>query len=409
MSTTLGAMEPAATPVSSSSRILQLPREVRDLILDSLLNQGVVRVKSAVAEEPLFDLPYQTTHFRHQVRDLCFVLRRPCHARSTFSLPLNHIFSGYSSTGHVKVPFTYQASDQQGVHIPQLHLQVMVVCRQLYAEAREIFYGRNIFRFDSDLRIPSALRFLEDRPLESLKHIKSMELALTEDECPPEDATDVFDRDETSGERSMKLRYAYGHFTQLCAFLADRMQLRSLGILLETLERMRSRQRYPATVEDCIERESASPADVPSWIAPITRIRGLERVMFRSISRSGLLRRHAEIARLLRASVLAQSDPSVTPRRNHYDSDFVEMRLRLYSERFCEVDYPQGTDFALRCDSRNGTMESRACTFKMSINRADELKGEPRMISDVEQDEDQELWADYGYAVVACYSELQSA
>ncbi|KAF2729146.1 hypothetical protein EJ04DRAFT_568891 [Polyplosphaeria fusca] len=99
-----------------------------------------------------------------------------------------HVFGGLWNTGHYDVHFTYQACDDA-----QLHLQVMRVCRQLYAEARDIFYGRNIFRFDADLRIPCALRFLEDRPPVSRNHIKSVELALTEDECTPEDATDVFD------------------------------------------------------------------------------------------------------------------------------------------------------------------------------------------------------------------------
>jgi hypothetical protein len=107
-------------------------------------------------------------------------------------------------------------------------IRALQTCKQIYSEAKRIFYGKNLFSFTADFRIPTAFAFLCDRPADSLLLIPSVELALTE-------KIDLSPTCRTSTDRFV-LQFAYNPFTELCTLLSTaRMRLRNLHLTIETL------------------------------------------------------------------------------------------------------------------------------------------------------------------------------
>ena len=159
--------------------LLGLPRELRDAILANLLLHSTIAIECGIVSIP----KYREVDLAHGRAPLMFSqigplgnfpLRRPCVGRGTWTVPLSdmtfdaEVYVGYEGTGElppstksrdVPVGMTYQLEAKS----ESIDLAIMLVCKQLYQDACEMFYGRNVFSFRADFRIPSALRFFEVR------------------------------------------------------------------------------------------------------------------------------------------------------------------------------------------------------------------------------------------------------
>lgn len=175
---------------------------------------------------------------------------------------------------------TYQVASPTTAHQEDpLDLRLLQTCRQIYLEAKEVFYNRNIFSFTADFRLGTAFAFLCDRPPESLRSIRAIELALMEDNNMR--ATDGAHYPITSRSTDcMVLQYAYNHFTDLTTLLStSRMNLRRLYLSVETLTH--TYDTRPESFHQCMAWETArlkgSPV-IASWVNPLLNIGGLESV-----------------------------------------------------------------------------------------------------------------------------------
>ncbi|KAF1966514.1 hypothetical protein BU23DRAFT_603442 [Bimuria novae-zelandiae CBS 107.79] len=122
---------------------------------------------------------------------------------------------------------TYQLAVSRSRHAgKKVDLSILHVCKQVYQESAEIFYGKNTFSFTSSFCIPTAATFLRDRP-ESLRFIKSLELRLLETEEEPEGPREYI--------RSHVLWGRDGLYPELCGLLSSSdMALRRLSLIIET-------------------------------------------------------------------------------------------------------------------------------------------------------------------------------
>lgn len=111
---------------------------------------------------------------------------------------------------------TYQLdpSIQKSYHI--VELQILQVCKKLFAQATKLFYRRKTSSFTSALTIPAAVAFFADRSLHTMNLIQSVEMRVqevlrswsTEGDYPEHNASSI-------------LRYTYGSYTRLCGLLSS--------------------------------------------------------------------------------------------------------------------------------------------------------------------------------------------
>jgi hypothetical protein len=208
------------------------------------------------------------------------------------------------------VQMTYQlAVSPERSPSQSIEIHLLQTCKQIYHEARKTFYGKNLFSFTADFRIPTAFVFLCDRPAESLLLISSMELALTEDNntISTNEAHYPIYRRSTN---SLVLQYAYNHFTDLCTLLStSRMRLRNLHLTIESLAERRGVP--PRTVAECLSWETLNTAEsrpwVPSWLDPLLNLEGLDYIETVWIFDRPRLRRMADTVSLIRHHMLVES------------------------------------------------------------------------------------------------------
>jgi hypothetical protein len=209
-----------------------------------------------------------------------FKLAYPLDSRSTWIIPLEALavpetsFQLDSSTVHM----TYQiASPTHGRWDQTLGMSLLQVCKQLYIEGVEIFYGKNTFSFPHDFRIPTAATFLRDRPATSLCLIKSLELSLMDTETLP----DIDNSTRYSGRHV--LQCDYGFFDEFCGLLSSPgMQLRRLSLSIETSQLYLPGDVYPvlhALGLDDIKwtiAQANRATDVVEWVYPLLNITSLD-------------------------------------------------------------------------------------------------------------------------------------
>ncbi|KAL7774636.1 hypothetical protein CFE70_005550 [Pyrenophora teres f. teres 0-1] len=224
-----------------SSRLLELPRELRDLIYEFVLVRDVIPIQRAAAA--LDNIPEETRtrcpEFYRQAA-LTYPLRRTHAHRRTWAIPRFDIRISNSRYDPGDLPtdvqMTYQLEDDYDE--PWTHKfepRLLQTCRQIYDEAREVFYGKNLFSFTDTEAIPTAFAFLCDRPAESLKLISAMELAFDEGSNMIGTAGAHYPIQAKSTD-SLVLRYAYHFFPDLCTLLSTpRMQLRRLNLTINSL------------------------------------------------------------------------------------------------------------------------------------------------------------------------------
>lgn len=226
-------MSSLRTGPDGSPPLLQLPREIRDLIYEYLLVFGLVPISCAVTKAPkslvavggevgFCESLYQT-----------YRLTYPLEHRSTWSVAVETLaipadnFQLESST----VYMTYQLdSSRLKDSYQHLELQLLQVCRQLHAEVSDAFYSKNTFSFMSSFAVPGAAMFLEDRSANASRCIRSLEIHMKEVQLGM-----VQEGAFPENDRRSQGYDADGHYTRLCALLAsDFVKIRGVSSMIFT-------------------------------------------------------------------------------------------------------------------------------------------------------------------------------
>lgn len=297
-----------------ASRLLQLPREIRDLVYEHALVRDTVPIDCAVVSGPSYrkhtgsQCPYSPQLHK------AYPLTGPWAHRSTWSLPIYDLkvdIQGGTWMEPKRAQMTYQLvppcpRPKTAQYHHGVALQLMLVCRKVHAEARPLFYKKNIFSFTSRFPISTALAFLQDRPAAALTLISSIELVLTEDNNMRGTAEAHFPPTRRSSD-CLVLQHAFEHFTGLCSLLASpAVQLRKLFLTIESLSSYGDSESE--SLSECLAWEiGKTDAERPwtaSWIRPLLEIEGLESVKIYWISDRPRVRRMSDTLSAIQRSML---------------------------------------------------------------------------------------------------------
>ncbi|KAF2260005.1 hypothetical protein CC78DRAFT_40907 [Lojkania enalia] len=412
--------------LAQTSPFLALPWEIRGMIYEELLDHGVIDISAGVTYVPDLEERGDGVEFKDDMY-ISYPLRPECYNRSQWSIPTQDFevaFPILPSARDSLVDMTYQTTPNaytterwwnDGLYDdprwPELNIYVFQLSKQIYVEAREFFYGRNIFRFVHDFRIPTALHFLRDRPSDSRVCIRSIEIAFMEDAGP---ATDNSHPNHPIVEGELpKLCFAYSYYEELCKLMATSLQIIYFGITIETFSSVSMNLDWDLpvkTVKEALEYEERTPLSLPRWLHPLLKIRCLQVVALKSTSYWPLIRRHARLAKTLREHMLishdeAQKTPgstSLSRTSSSKENSIVDILVRLDYPPDCLAECPEGTDFAIRFDLDIGQCELRVCALKLGYMDAMEVEREDESSSNtLELEEIME-----GQKHILCYSKL---
>jgi hypothetical protein len=307
---TMGSHNPR--DIRPSSRFLELPREIRDLIYEHVLVRDVIPIECAITTVPANMIHGQKSRTVSDELINTYPLKTPRIRRRIWSVPTFDFFlSSHLNRGLPEnISMTYQIANISGVTTDSgTWLQLLQACKQIYEEASKVFYGSNVFSFTADFRIPTAFSFLCDRPAASLLLIRVLELGLMEANNlrGTTDAHYPFQRRSTD---SLVLQFAYHHFTELCTLLStSRMRLRKLYLTVESnIDRSHG---PPLELAVCLSLEEAKlhgqQKRTAPWLEPLLKIEGLDTVELYWISDVPYLRRMANTVKLMRRDMLGQT------------------------------------------------------------------------------------------------------
>ena len=303
------------------SRLLQLPREIRDLIYEHALVRDTIPIDCAAVEGPGyrkhsgFSCPSSP-----QLHDT-YPLVRPMAYRKTWFLPVHDLkvdIQGGTWMEPKRVQMTYQLAPsctrtKDTCHQSKVVLQLLLVCRRVHAEARPLFYKNNIFSFIGKFPISTAVAFLQDRPAEVLPLLSSIEIALTEDNNM-RGTTEAHFPSTTRSSDCLVLQHAFHYFTDLCQLLSSpTIQLRRLYLTIESLSSYGDIQ--PQSLVEClaweIEKSSTERPWIATWIQPLLRIEGLESVKIYWVSDRPRVRRMSDTLSAMQRSMLKHTDSNL--------------------------------------------------------------------------------------------------
>lgn len=300
--------------IAQCSPILQLPREIRDLIYEFVVIQDVIPLECAITKISCPRLRRAKLITHEDLKPLYLLRSRRVHRR-IWSLPpfdVGIVSGSPDPTDAVYMTYQLASNDENVLHAGDvsnnsLGIRLLQTCKQIYDEASKIFYGRNVFSFTGDFRIPTTLAFLCDRPARSLLLIESLELALMEDTNMAGTTLAHYPQQRRSTD-SLVLRYAYNHYTELCTLLSTpRIQLRRLYLTMETTALGR-RMPPVCTFAGCSSYESSRTSSprpwIPSWLEPLLNITGLDSAEIIWISDSPQLHRIADTVTHMRQHML---------------------------------------------------------------------------------------------------------
>lgn len=311
--------------------LLDLPREVRDLIHEYVLLRDVIAIECAMTKTS----STQSSVYSEEVSAACYPLRAPRIHRRLWSLPgfdldQDDLDNDQYLPSTVHMTYQYARASKDGVALRSsvgptssialtdsglstsktgkgLDLKWLQVCRQVYEEASKTFYGQNVFSFTGDFRIPTAFAFLCDRPAASLRRIATLELALMEDTNMSGTSQAHYPIIRRATD-SLVLQYAYQYFTELCMLLStSRMRLRKLYLSVETMSMLHDGAddlMYSfRTDKDGLRGQDPKPL----WLDPLLNIEGFELVELYWSFRLPRLLRISQTTALIRKHMLAEA------------------------------------------------------------------------------------------------------
>lgn len=264
-----------------TSPLLVVPREIRDLIYEHVLVRDIILIERAAATVPE-SAASRSPAFYRELAQLYPLTRKRAHRR-VWSIPRFDLglpcFKDDPEPPPSAVQMTYQLSSQCDLSLQdRIEVNLLQTCKQIYHEAREVFYSKNVFGFKMVESIPTAFAFLSDRPAESLKLVSFIDIALDE-------GTNLQGTDEAHypvvarSTDSVVLRYAYNHFTDLCTLLStSRVGLRKLALVIDSSNQFyRTSFSSPADHIKWEKQRMTRPRPwVAAWVYPLLKLDNLE-------------------------------------------------------------------------------------------------------------------------------------
>ncbi|KAK8207054.1 hypothetical protein IWZ01DRAFT_484452 [Phyllosticta capitalensis] len=158
-----------SAPVKIQSRLLSLPRELRDQIFEYVLVAGLLQIRPVNVSDDF---------------DCGPIPKVPICRRSTFQTDSWN----YKFRKSIESTASYEIACSRGDEVPTVRLfeetptvSLLQTCRQIYQEGAEIFYSKNTFYFgatDNEWLIPAALAFFNDRSPQAMKWIKRIKIMI---------------------------------------------------------------------------------------------------------------------------------------------------------------------------------------------------------------------------------------
>lgn len=312
----------------SSSPLLRLPREIRDIILSYILVTGTIPLEPAVTKAPRSRIAVGGEVGFCEALYQQYKLTYPLDSRSTWTIPLQDLAIPEEDfqLDSITIFMTYQyASSIDRRRKRNLGTSLLQVCKQIYVEGSEIFYGKNNFSFAHDFRIPTAAAFFRDRSATSLRLIKALELSLMDVE---ESTPGAGDLNSYTGRHV--LQCDYGYYTELCNLLSSPgMQLRKLSLTVETSRDYSFGDVYPVSRALDLDGLKWSNAhgnratDIVDWVHPLLNIKTLDHLSVFWINQT-----HARIVGRT-AALMAQHMIRSQPGRRESQNAFVQESIEI--------------------------------------------------------------------------------
>ncbi|KAF2814791.1 uncharacterized protein BDZ99DRAFT_184750 [Mytilinidion resinicola] len=270
----LGAMEenPSSDAAATASfRLLDLPREIRNLIYEKMVVRDKVDVQAIrVREDGRLD-QYFGLSLTYPVR----LAAKTHHSRSVWSW----VWGDYDETlvmsyhlGAMPERFifphcTYQLKTTDDASKPgrgRPHLQIFLTNKQIYEEAQLIFYSKNTFAFSE---VPACAAFLHDRSPETLRTIRSIEFHVDEKIDPP--------TDDVQDVKKQPYIYSGGRDMALGELISQRMAFRHLTLFIRTFlvgEFDDDYERWDWANREKVEMSTEWYSWIPAWVPTFPRI-----------------------------------------------------------------------------------------------------------------------------------------
>ena len=298
------------------SPLLELPRELRSLIWEHAVVRETIPIECAVVKGPGYrrHTGYPCS-YSPQLHDAYPLTRKVIH-RTTWPLPIYDLkvdIQGGTWMEPKQAWMTYQLAQASSRPInatkrDKITIQLLQVCRAIHSEARPLFYNKNVFSFTGAFPISTALIFLQDRPVEGLSRLSSVELLLTEDNNMRGTAEAHFPPTTRSSD-CLVLQHAYHYFTDLCTFLSSStIHLRKLYLTIESLSSYGDSQ--PESLLDCLtwelEKSGLARPWIASWIQPLLAIKSLEEIGVYWVSDRPRIRRMSDTLATMQEAMLKQ-------------------------------------------------------------------------------------------------------
>lgn len=305
-------------PSLRSSRLLQLPRELRELIYEHAIVRDTIPIDCAVVRGPGYRKHTgYPCGFSPQLHE-AYPLSHDVAYRKTWDLPiydLNVDIQGGTWMEPKQAQMTYQlgvacSGPDHPCRNDKVAIQLLQVCRTMYNEARPLFYKKNTFSFTGKFPVSTALAFVQDLPSTALPLLSSIEIVLTEDNNMRGSAEAHYPPTTRSSD-CLVLQHAFQYFTDLCALLASSsIQLRHLYLTIESQSSYGDSQ--PQTLLEClaweVEKSTFPQPWVASWIQPLLKIQNLESIKVYWISDRPRLRRMSDTLWTMQQSMLERTN-----------------------------------------------------------------------------------------------------
>ncbi|CBX98473.1 hypothetical protein LEMA_P098820.1 [Plenodomus lingam JN3] len=297
--------------LSSSSQLIQLPREIRDLIYEYALlgNKHTIALESAIINTSQ-SAHIQNLGFYKRLEEKFHCLHTRTHRR-IWSVPTFDLNVAFGTQDIYNIPkyvsMTYNLN-RRCHSLGRPNVSLLRTNKQIHAEASELMYGRATFSFNADFALAAAFAFLSDRAPATLLKINRLELGLSEDSNMCGTGTAHYPVMLRATDSSV-LQYAYNHYTDLCTLLSSsRMSLRHITLRINSNLSPWRQINTPQTAEEWLlweEREAKSlrPAR-PLWIEPLLQIKNLDSIDIYWGSNSLWAHRIADAISVLRQHML---------------------------------------------------------------------------------------------------------
>ncbi|KAI8939308.1 hypothetical protein NX059_003098 [Plenodomus lindquistii] len=296
---------------AAASPLLQLPREIRDLIYEHALTgeHSTIALESAMVNSYRPAQNRDTSFYsRHGYKYQCHHARTH---RRVWSVPTFDLHVAFGTQDIYNIPKHVSMTYQLGLKyhsVDRPNVNLLLTNKQIHIEASEIMYGTALFSFKGDFALATAFAFLCDRTPFALRLIKRIELSLVEGSNISGTTASHYPIVLRSTDSAV-LQHAYNHYTDLCTLLSSsRISLRQLSLRVNNTSTSWRKTDSPESAEEWLgwEQKDAEPPQLyrPVWIEPLLQVQNLESICVHWASNRLLARRLADTVSVLRQEML---------------------------------------------------------------------------------------------------------